>query len=39
MPVILDGESIRLKSPVEIRFIPKAFRALEPRRDVGEPRL
>jgi diacylglycerol kinase family enzyme len=39
MPAILDGESIRLKSPVEIRFIPRAFKALEPRRDVGEPRV
>jgi len=39
MPAILDGESIRLKSPVEFRFIPRAFRALEPRRDVGEPRV
>lgn len=39
MPAILDGEPIRLKSPVEIKFIPRAFRALEPARDVGEPRV
>lgn len=39
MPAILDGEPIRLKSPVDIRFIPRAFRALEPARDVGEPRV
>ena len=39
MPVILDGEPIRLRSPVDIRFIPRAFRALEPKKDVGEPRV
>ena len=39
MPAILDGEPIRLRSPVDIRFIPKAFRALEPAKDVGEPRV
>jgi diacylglycerol kinase family enzyme len=39
MPVILDGEPLRLTSPVEIRFIPHAFQALEPARDVGEPRV
>jgi diacylglycerol kinase family enzyme len=39
IPAILDGETVRLRSPAEIRFIPKAFRALEPRRDVGEPRV
>jgi diacylglycerol kinase family enzyme len=39
MPVILDGEAIRLRSPVEIKFIPRAFRALEPAKDVGEPRV
>ena len=39
MPAILDGEPIRLRSPVDIRFIPRAFRALEPAKDVGEPRV
>ena len=39
MPAILDGEPIRLTSPVEFHFIPSAFRALEPARDVGEPRV
>jgi diacylglycerol kinase family enzyme len=39
MPVILDGEPLRLTSPVDIRFIPEAFQALEPARDVGEPRV
>jgi diacylglycerol kinase family enzyme len=39
LPVILDGELERLRSPAEIRFIPRAFRALEPARDVGEPRV
>ena len=39
IPVILDGEPIRLRSPANIRFIPRAFRALEPAKDVGEPRL
>lgn len=39
MPAILDGESLRLRSPVDIRFVPRAFRALEPARDVGEPRV
>ena len=39
IPAILDGEPIRLSSPAKIRFIPKAFKALEPRRDVGEPRV
>ncbi len=39
IPAILDGEPIRLSSPASIRFIPQAFRALEPRRDVGEPRV
>lgn len=39
LPVILDGELTRLRSPAEIRFVPRAFRALEPARDVGEPRV
>jgi diacylglycerol kinase family enzyme len=39
IPAILDGEPVRLKSPADIRFIPRAFRALEPRSDVGEPRV
>ena len=39
LPVILDGELTRLRSPVDIRFVPRAFRALEPARDVGEPRV
>ena len=39
IPAILDGEPIRLSSPASIRFIPRAFKALEPRRDVGEPRV
>ena len=39
IPAILDGEPIRLSSPASIHFIPQAFRALEPRRDVGEPRV
>ena len=39
MPVILDGELTRMRSPVDIRFIPRAFRALEPAKDVGEPRV
>ncbi len=39
LPVILDGELTRMRSPVHIRFVPKAFRALEPARDVGEPRV
>jgi diacylglycerol kinase family enzyme len=39
IPAILDGEPIRLRSPASIRFIPRAFRALEPAKDVGEPRL
>ena len=39
IPAILDGEPIRLRSPATIRFIPRAFMALEPAKDVGEPRL
>lgn len=39
LPVILDGELTRMRSPVDIRFIPRAFRALEPAHDVGEPRV
>ena len=30
IPVVLDGEPHRLDSPVSIRFIPQAFRALAP---------
>jgi len=39
LPVILDGELHRLRPPVDIRFVPRAFRVLEPARDVGEPRV
>ncbi len=32
MPAILDGEPVRLHKHVDIRFVPKAFRALAPPR-------
>ena len=35
IPAILDGEPVQLQPEVEVKFLPVAFRALAPARDLS----
>ena len=37
IPAVVDGEPHRLDGPVEVRFVPGAFRALAPEATPGKP--